>query len=118
MRISIAIVAAVLAATIAPTQADAATRTAAVAASAPRYTLQNVNSGKCLDVTYGGKDNFVPVIQYSCYGGPVQQWRLNYNGVLNTYTLQNVNSGKCLDILFGGVDNFVPAIQYDCYGGP
>ena len=40
------------------------------------YTLTNVNSGKCLDVVYGGKDNFVPVIQYTCYGGPIQQWRL------------------------------------------
>ena len=87
-------------------------------AAGPRYTLQNVNSGKCLDVTYGGKDNLVPVIQYTCYGGPVQQWRLNYNAVLGTYTLENVNSGKCLDVLFGGKDNFVPVVQYNCYGGP
>jgi hypothetical protein len=87
-------------------------------AASPRYTLQNVNSGKCLDVTYGGKDNFVPVIQYTCYGGPVQQWRLTYNSVLRTYTLQNVNSGKCLDVLFGGKENFVPVIQYNCYNGP
>ncbi|REH39473.1 ricin-type beta-trefoil lectin protein [Kutzneria buriramensis] len=40
------------------------------------YTLQNVNSGKCLDVENGRTNDFAAVDQYSCYAGPVQQWRL------------------------------------------
>ena len=104
---TVVLTAGLLVATIGPSQA-----------AGPRYLLQNVNSGKCLDVIYGGKDDLVPTVQYDCYGGPVQQWRLTYNSVLGTHTLQNVNSGKCLDVLFGGVDNFVPVVQYGCYGGP
>jgi hypothetical protein len=40
------------------------------------FTLTNVNSGKCLDVEYGGLQDFIPVIQFRCYGGPIQQWKI------------------------------------------
>jgi hypothetical protein len=100
-----------------PGQGLAQAAPASSTAASGRYTLTNVNSGKCLDVVYGGKDDFAPVIQYRCYGGPVQQWVLTYVSA-DVYTLANVNSEKCLDVTYGGKDDFVSSIQYHCYGGP
>jgi hypothetical protein len=39
--------------------------------------LTGVNSGKCLDVQDGATNDFTPVDQHTCYGGPVQQWQLS-----------------------------------------
>jgi len=53
---------------------------AAHALSANVYTVTNLNSGKCLDVAYGGTFDFNGANQYTCYNGPAQQWRLTYVG--------------------------------------
>src|SRR5512139_1260065 len=96
----VAVVSAVLvAATANPAPASAATYT---------YTFTNVNSGKCLDVAFGGKENFSPVVQYACYNGPIQQWRLTFYSAYGAYSFTNVNSGKCLDVAYGGKENFSP----------
>jgi hypothetical protein len=91
------------------------------AATADGYTLANVNSGKCLDVQDGATNDFGPVDQYTCYGGPVERWLFTYvgsSGGDNVYTLRNVNSGKCLDVQNGGTQDFATVDQYTCYGGP
>ena len=40
--------------------------------------LTNVNSGKCLDVGFGGVSDFNVVDQYFCHGGPIQEWWLSF----------------------------------------
>jgi hypothetical protein len=75
--------------------------------------FQNRFSGKCLEISYGSTANFATAGQYSCYGGPIEQW--NYN--TSTGLIQNVNSGKCLEVLYYSTANFAPVGQYDCYGG-
>ena len=38
--------------------------------------LINRNSGKCVDVYDGSKNNAAAIIQWDCHGGSNQQWRL------------------------------------------
>lgn len=40
------------------------------------YQLINVNSGKCLEVGFGGKADFNAVNQYTCHRGTPQQWSI------------------------------------------
>jgi hypothetical protein len=87
------------------------------AASVSGYNLINVNSGKCLDVEFGGQFDFNVVDQFTCHNDPIKMWGLT-NVTGNIYTLTNLNSGRCLDIEFGGQSDFNVADQYFCHGGP
>lgn len=60
------------------------------------------HSGMCLDVANGLLDENAPVWQWPCYGGPVQQWRVERAGQNEPgrplFRLRNRNSGKCLHL--------------------
>ena len=75
--------------------------------------IQNVNSGKCLEVLYYSTANFAPVGQYDCYGGANQQWDFNPS----LHLIANRYSHKCLEVLNYSTADLGAVVQYDCYGG-
>ncbi|ELZ24183.1 Endo-1,4-beta-xylanase [Halosimplex carlsbadense 2-9-1] len=78
------------------------------------YSIQNVNSGKGMDVTGESTDDGANVQQYSYWGGSNQQWNVTDTG--NGYTIENVNSGKVLDVSNSSTDNGANVQQYTDYG--
>jgi ricin-type beta-trefoil lectin protein len=82
------------------------------------YNLINMNSGKCLDVEFGGQFDFNAVDQYTCHNDPIKMWNLTYVSSADAYMLANANSGKCLDVEFGGRFDFNAVDQYTCSPDP
>lgn len=80
------------------------------------YVLENVNSGKALDVADGSTENGANVQQWDSHGGAMQQWRVQHQGN-GEFTFINGNSGKALDITAGGTDDGDTAIQWEPTGG-
>jgi endo-1,4-beta-xylanase len=78
------------------------------------YSIQNVNSGKALDVTGQSTDDGANVQQYSYWGGENQQWNVTDTG--NGYSIENVNSGKALDVSGQSTDDGANVQQYTDYG--
>jgi hypothetical protein len=70
----------------------------------------NLHSGRCLEVLGARTDDFAPVGQFDCHGGPGQQWGYN----TSTGVIQNINSGKCLGLLHGNTANGAAVVQLDC----
>ena len=56
------------------------------------YTVKNVHSSKCLDISGGGTANGTKVQLWDCNGTGAQSWTVGANG-----SLVNTNSGRCLD---------------------
>jgi hypothetical protein len=79
--------------------------------------LVNVASGKCLDVANGSTDDAAKVQQWTCHGGPNQQWRVQPAGPPGAVFLVSVNSGKCLDVPAGQNGPGVALDQLTCQGG-
>ena len=73
-------------------------------------TLVNLASGKCLDVNDRSTDDGAKVQQWTCNGGPNQQWRTRAAPAAGAVLLVSVQSGKCLDVSGG------PAVQQPCDG--
>ena len=73
-------------------------------------TLVNVASGKCLDVNNRSTDDGAQVQEWTCNGGPNQQWRLQPAPTAGAVLLVSVNSGKCVDASGG------TAVQQPCDG--
>ncbi|MFC5060571.1 pectinesterase family protein [Saccharothrix xinjiangensis] len=90
--------------------------TAATPAAGSTYQVSVRNSGKCLDVVNGAPEDGVPVHQWDCWNGAMQQWVLRGSGS-GTFALVNVATGKCLDIAYGTTELFVQAQQWDCWDG-
>ncbi|WP_432157341.1 RICIN domain-containing protein [Streptomyces sp. bgisy153] len=61
------------------------------------------DSGQCLDVQGGRRNNGTPVQLHACNGSAAQKWRLYHHG--GGFALSNVNSQKCLDVGDGGSAN-------------
>jgi len=78
------------------------------------YSIQNVNSGKALDVAGQSTDDGANVQQYSYWGGENQQWNVTDTG--SGYRLENVNSGKVLDVSGQSTDDGANVQQYTDYG--
>jgi len=78
------------------------------------YSIQNVNSGKAMDVSNSSTDDGANVQQYSYWGGSNQQWNVTDTG--NGYKIENVNSGKVLDVSGSSTDNGANVQQYTDYG--
>ncbi len=74
------------------------------------------NSGKCLDVYGASTDAVAPIIQWTCHGGPNQQWRLEpvSDGAVRIIAH---HSGQVLDVYGGLVDDVTPIIQFPWHGG-
>ena len=80
------------------------------------YMLINHSGQNCLDVKYGGMNNFDTVDLYRCYySGTVESWKLiSVPQPYHAYLLMNVHSQKCLDVGYGSMAVFAPVDQYDC----
>jgi ricin-type beta-trefoil lectin protein len=84
------------------------------ASAATSSEVLNGKSGKCLSVDDGSLADGALVIQWTCNGGPEQQWTF-----ANNDTWLNVRSGKCLSVEGGGsVAVGAHVIQWTCNGGP
>jgi endo-1,4-beta-xylanase len=79
------------------------------------YRIQNVNSGKVMDVASQSTENGANVQQYSYGGGANQQWNVEDTGN-GEYRIQNVNSGKVLDVASASTSNGANVQQYTDYG--
>ncbi|SFR91524.1 endo-1,4-beta-xylanase [Halomicrobium zhouii] len=82
--------------------------------SSGTYSIQNVNSGKGLDVANSSTEDGANVQQYSYWGGSNQQWNVEDTG--NGYRIQNVNSGKVLDVANSSTSDGANVQQYSDYG--
>jgi Peptidase family S41/Ricin-type beta-trefoil lectin domain-like len=80
------------------------------------FEIVSRNSGKCLDVFGASLDDAAPVIQWTCTGGPNQQWRLE-SGPSGAYRLVARHSGKALDVFGALIDDLTPAIQFPANNG-
>ena len=78
------------------------------------YSIQNVNSGKGMDVTSSSTSDGANVQQYSYWGGENQQWNVTDTG--NGYKIENVNSGKVLDVSGASTSAGANVQQYTDYG--
>jgi len=81
--------------------------------------IQNVASGKCLDVPNLNPNNHIKIQQYSCRGSNdslinAQLWRLKI--IKGKIQIQSVTSGKCLDVPDFNSNNHVQIQQYTCRG--
>ena len=74
------------------------------------YSIQNVNSGKGLDVVNESTDDGANVQQYEYWGGSNQQWNVEDTG--DGYRIENVNSGKVLDVAGQSTDDGANVQQY------
>jgi hypothetical protein len=54
--------------------------------------------------------------QWTCHGGPAQQWRVEPLGG-GVVQMVNVNSGKCLDVAYLSTENGANVNQYSCSRG-
>ncbi|WP_226022256.1 glycoside hydrolase family 11 protein [Halomicrobium salinisoli] len=84
--------------------------------SSGTYSIQNVNSGKGMDVTGQSTDDGANVQQYSYWGGENQQWNVEDTGN-GVYRIENVNSGKVLDVSGQSTSNGANVQQYADNGG-
>ncbi|CAG7617630.1 RICIN domain-containing protein [Actinacidiphila bryophytorum] len=78
----------------------------------PQYA--NAKSDMCLSVSGGGSTaDGADIIQWTCNGGPEQQWRWDGSRLVNT------KSGKCLSVSGGGsTADGADIIQWTCNTGP
>ena len=85
-------------------------------ASLTYYELRAQHSDKCADVSGFSFDNGAPLIQWDCWGGRNQYFRLNYmnNGY---HEIRALHTDKCLDVAGGSWSNGAQIIQWDCWGG-
>ena len=84
------------------------------------YHLVAMNSGKCLEVSYGSSENGMSIHQEPCGDGHTQQAQaftlVPSPSNPSQYQLVNRNSGKCLDVWNAGLEDGAPIRQYDCLG--
>ena len=89
------------------------------------FSLISLNSGLCLDVAAGSREDGANVQQYACQRlgrDQHQQWRFTYVStttptVDSGYELRNVNSGKCLDVAEASLVDGGNVQQFTCHGG-
>ena len=80
------------------------------------YEIVSRNSGKCLDVYGASTDAAASAIQWTCHGGPNQQWRLEPAGG-GAFRIIARHSGQALDVYGALVDDVTPIIQWPVHGG-
>jgi hypothetical protein len=90
---------------------------AGTANAADRYReVRAQHSSKCLDVTAANLADGAKVIQWSCWGGANQHWRLvNVGG--GFYEVRAQHSNKCLDVTAASLADGANVIQWSCWGG-
>ncbi len=80
------------------------------------YELVARHSGQCLDVNGASTDDFAPVIQWTCHGGPNQRWTLRPASD-GYYLVVAAHSGKALDVEGESLADGARVIQYTIHGG-
>jgi outer membrane protein assembly factor BamB len=69
------------------------------------------HSGKCLDVTDISTQPNAPLQQWTCWGGPNQQWMLTPLGG-GAYEITSLNSGMALNVANNSLDDRALITQY------
>ncbi|MBO0867616.1 MAG: RICIN domain-containing protein [Micromonosporaceae bacterium] len=80
------------------------------------FTLVNVASGMCLDVTDRSVDDNAKIQQWTCNGGTNQQWQATRADSAGAVALVSVGSGKCLDVPGASHDQGAELQQHTCNG--
>jgi hypothetical protein len=84
------------------------------------YSLHNVLTGKCLDVTRADTSDGATIQQWGCNGGDNQMWSWDYMNRYYAgwpvYQLRAKHSGKCIDIPFGSPLAGTGLQQWTCNG--
>ncbi|MFF4606042.1 RICIN domain-containing protein [Streptomyces sp. NPDC001339] len=79
--------------------------------------LQNVQSGKCLEIDNGATANGRRAQQWTCYDTvEAQKWRL-VPAADSTFELRSQTSGKCLEVENSGTQAGAAVQQWSCFGG-
>ncbi|MDS0243265.1 MULTISPECIES: glycoside hydrolase family 2 TIM barrel-domain containing protein [Haloferax] len=79
------------------------------------YYVENVNSGKAMDIANSSTADGGNVQQYGYWGGSNQQWDAVRNGD-GTYRFENVNSGKVLSVDSGSTSEGATLVQWTWNG--
>jgi hypothetical protein len=82
------------------------------------WRFVNAVSGKCMDVQAVSSDDGVLVQQYSCNGGPNQDWIIADAGPPGVVRLIARHSGKVLDVKDSKTDSATPVIQWTWRSAP
>jgi GH43 family beta-xylosidase len=77
--------------------------------------IENLPSGKLLDVAGVSLDAGASIHQWSHTGGANQLWKIQ-RAENDSYFLIAKHSGMCLDVPGGGDDNGIALIQWQCHG--
>ncbi len=80
------------------------------------YKICSVNSGKCLDIWLGGRNNGEQAVQWTFVNGNNQKWYITKTSG-GYYKVINKNSGKALDIWMGEQQDGARIVQWDYVGG-
>jgi hypothetical protein len=80
------------------------------------YTVQNENSGLCLDLTSASQMNGARLQQWTCNDTAAQRFSINsQNDGSKQIVVQK--SGKCVDVTDQSTTNGALLQQWDCWGG-
>lgn len=80
------------------------------------YSLRNVNSSKCVDVSSSSTSPGVQLQQWSCSGADNQRFAFTYIGD-GYYRIVNVNSGLALQVRSFGISTGWAIEQAEAHGG-
>jgi hypothetical protein len=78
----------------------------------------NLHSGKCLDVQAVSADDGAIIQQFTCNGGPNQDWIVADAGPAGAIRLVARNSGKVLDVKGAGAADGTPLVQWTWKSAP
>jgi hypothetical protein len=80
------------------------------------FTFQPfTNTNSCLDVYQDSSADFTQIEEYTCNGGPAQNFGLVDHGD-GTVSLRHIDSGKCVDLYRAGTANGTRVELYSCNG--
>lgn len=79
------------------------------------WSIRNVASGLCADVTSSSTASGAAVIQWSCHTAANQRWRITA-AAAGGFALSPAHSGRCLDVTSGSISNGARLVQSTCSG--
>lgn len=79
------------------------------------FHLKNTNSGLCIDVAQGSKENGTNIIQYQCETVREQSWTKQPAGI--GVNLVAAHSRKCLDVAHASREDSANVVQWKCTNG-
>lgn len=80
------------------------------------YSIVNRHTGKCLEVYGISQADGADVVQWDCWNGPNQHWRLvPTDGIW--HEIRNAHSNKCLEVYAHQNHIGADVVQWTCWGG-